>query len=342
MKFKIRFADQIVGVFIVAALISLIFVIIMLGTRQRWFAKDFFYKTYFDSAAGLGDTMVVQYKGFPIGRVRSVTLTNDDQVEVTFSIYDQYQNRVREGSLVELIVSPIGLGNQFVFHPGRGEDILEEGTLVPVVNSPQGRNFVRLGLANIPPRDDRINQLMAQVDRTLENLNTQIFPGVDVLLKDMDAVLVEVKEAVAGTDATVLGRTLGGVDELVNQDLDTILADAASILEDIKGISGDLEVLAARLSDPQGAVLTALDRNGAVYQNLEASLKSIAGTLRNLERTSALLPAQVPGVLAEVRNVLQGAQDLLTSLLNNPLLKGGVPIQVEIQTGGTNPRDIPF
>jgi phospholipid/cholesterol/gamma-HCH transport system substrate-binding protein len=139
MKFKIRFADQIVGFLIIAALISLIFVVFMLGTQQRWFAKDFFYKTYFDSAAGLGDNMVVQYKGFPIGNVRSVTLTNDDRVEVSFSIYDQYQNRVREGSLVELIVSPIGLGNQFIDSPGLGVDVQEEGALIPPVTSPQGR-----------------------------------------------------------------------------------------------------------------------------------------------------------------------------------------------------------
>jgi phospholipid/cholesterol/gamma-HCH transport system substrate-binding protein len=342
MKFKIRFADQIVGFFIVAALISLIFVIIMLGTQQRWFAKDFFYITYFDSAAGLGDNMVVQYKGFPIGNVRSVTLTSDDRVEVTFSIYDQYQNRVRVGSLVELIVSPIGLGNQFIFYPGLGEEVLEEGALIPMVNSPQGRNFVRLGIANVPPKDDRINQILAQVDRALENLNSQIIPGVDVVLRNMDAFLVELNNAAAGTDATALGRTVGGMDELVNQGLDTVLSDVESILADIKGISGDLTVLAAQLSDPQGAVLTTLDRNGAVYQNLEASLKSISGTLRNLERISALLPSQMPGVLAEVRNVLQGAQDLLTALLNNPLLRGGVPTQVEIQTGGTSPRDIPF
>jgi phospholipid/cholesterol/gamma-HCH transport system substrate-binding protein len=342
MKFKIRFADQIVGVLIVAALISLIFVVFMLGTQQRWFAKDFYYKTYFDSAAGLGDNMVVQYKGFPIGNVRSVTLTDDDRVEVSFSIYDQYQNRVREGSLVELLVSPIGLGKPFIFHPGLGEEVLEEGALIPPVNSPQGRSFVRLGLANVPPRDDRINQILAQVDRTLENLNAQIIPAADVLLRDIDAVLVELHEAVVGTDATVLGRTLGGVDELVNQGLDTVLPDVEAILGDIKGITADIETLTARLSDPAGAVLTTLDRNGAVYQNLEASLTSIAGTLRNLERTSALLPSQMPGVLAELRNVLQGAQDLLTSLLNNPLLKGGVPTQVEIQTGGTNPRDIPF
>lgn len=335
MKFKIRFADQIVGFFIIIALVVLVFVIIMIGSKQRWFAKDYFFKTYLGSASGLGDNMVVQYKGFPIGNIKSFGLTDEDQVEVTFSIYDKYVSRVRQGSLVELIVSPIGLGNQFIFYPGLGTELLEEGDLVPVVNSPQAVNLIKMGLARVPTRDDNITQLLALVDGVLTQFNTAILPELNVILRDLDDVLVEVKEAVAGTDKTSLGRTLGGIDKMVNVSLEPILGD-------IKKISGDLEILSAQLVEPDGLISTVLDTEGSVYKNLESSLQSVSGTLRNLEKTSAILPAQVPGIVSEVRDVLKSAEDVLTSLLNNPLLKHGVPPPVEVQSNGTSPRDISF
>jgi phospholipid/cholesterol/gamma-HCH transport system substrate-binding protein len=279
--------------------------------------------------------MVVQYKGFPIGNVKSFGLTDEDKVEVIFSIYDKYVSRVRQGSLVELMVSPIGLGNQFLFYPGLGTDLLAEGDLVPVVNSPQGVNFIKMGLARVPVRDDNITQLLALVDGVLTQFNTDLLPELNVILQDLDAVLVEVKEAVAGTDKNPLGRTLGGIDQLVNVSLEPILGD-------IKKISGDLETLSGQLVEPEGMIAAVLDTEGPVYTNLESSLKSVSGALRNLERTTAILPAQVPGIVSELRDVLKSAVDVLTSLLNNPILKNGVPPPVEVQTNGTNPRDISF
>ncbi len=41
MKFKIKFADQIVGLFIIIALVLFGTIVIMLGINQRWFSKNY-------------------------------------------------------------------------------------------------------------------------------------------------------------------------------------------------------------------------------------------------------------------------------------------------------------
>jgi phospholipid/cholesterol/gamma-HCH transport system substrate-binding protein len=333
MKFRIRFADQIVGFFIIFALVALVFVIFMLGSRQRWFANDHKYKTYFDTAAGIAVNMMVQYKGFTIGTVKSFRLTEDDEVEVIFSVYNEYGDRVRQGSLVDLEISPIGLGNHFYFYPGLGEDLIEEGGHVPNVQSPQGQTLIQLGLAKPPVKTDSISNLLAQVDGVLGNLN---------------GALTEVQDAITGTDATTLGRTLGGVEETIaglKGVTGNLNESLAPILADVKGITSDLETLTGKLAEPDGFVSTLLDTDGAVYTSLEASLKSIAGTLRNLEKTTDYLPAQMPqilGLVTELRITLETAQDVLTALLNNPLLKKGVPERARTQSSGTNPRDVRF
>ena len=50
MKFRIRFADKIVGFFIIAALVALVFIIFMLGRSHRRFRRDYEYLAYFESA----------------------------------------------------------------------------------------------------------------------------------------------------------------------------------------------------------------------------------------------------------------------------------------------------
>jgi phospholipid/cholesterol/gamma-HCH transport system substrate-binding protein len=333
MKFKIRFADQIVGIFIIIAFVVLIFVVFMLGSRQRWFAQDYQYRTYFDSASGLSSDMAVQYKGFTIGTIKSFQLTEEDEVEVIFSIYNEYGDRVRQGSLVELEVSPIGLGNHFYFYPGLGEDLIEEGGHVPDVRSPQGQTLIQLGLANPPAKTDSISNLLTQVDRVLGNLN---------------GVLGEVESAIAGTETTTLGRALGGVEEAVaglKGITGNIDQNLGPILADVKGISSNLDTLSGKLVAPDGFASALLDADGEIYTSLEAALQSVAGTLGNLEKVTNYLPPEMPqilGLISELRITLESVQDVIAALLNNPLLKKGVPERVQTQSSGTNPRGIQF
>ncbi|MDR3138500.1 MAG: MlaD family protein [Treponema sp.] len=339
MKFRIRFADQIVGALILFALASLVFIILTLGRTQRWFAKDFVFKAYFESATGLSNNMPVQYKGFTIGNVKSFGLNDADEVEVFFSIYEQYVSRARQGSLVELVVSPLaGLGNQFLFYPGQGAEALADGGVIPGVDSPEGRNLIRQGLARVPPKDDSITRLISQVEGVLAYLNSDLLGQADQVLRDLDGILVQVKDAFAGNAETSLGRSVGKIDSLLNDSLDPLLAD-------INQISSRLSLLTAELVKPGGTVMKVLDGEGAVYADLEASLNAVSKTLKNLEKTSAFLPSQLPQVaalLAELRTTLKTAEEVLIALTNNPLLKKGIPRGADVQSDSSHFRDISF
>jgi phospholipid/cholesterol/gamma-HCH transport system substrate-binding protein len=344
MRFRIRFAEQIVGILAVIALAVLGAVIFILGSHQRWFARDFRYLTYFDSAVGLSSNMPVQYKGFTIGNVKAVRLTGDDRVEAEINIFDIYVDRVREGSLVELMVSPIGLGNQFLFYAGLGEGPLAEGSVIPNAKSPEARNLIARGLAVAPSQDDSITILVSRANAVLE---------------DIGKVVAQVDAAFAGTGDTALGRIVGGAESVINTAGETLgtVEDAVSgvpeniqgsldkLLADIKPIIENLETVSGMLADPDGTVASVLDGEGEVYANLEASLKAVAGTLRNLEQATGFIPAQLPQIailILEIQEALRTAQDVLVALTNNPLLKRGVPPRGQTKTDGTGSRDIRF
>ena len=333
MRFRIRFAYQIVGILSILGLALILLVIFILGSSQRWFVRDYTYTAYFDSAYGLSANMPVLYKGFTIGNVKRYRLTGDDRVEVTFTIFNTYAIRVREGSLVDLQLSPIGLGNRFVFYSGLGANQLEEGYSIPIRNSPEGKRYIAQGLAAISAEEDKINGILDTTAALLANLNT---------------VAGEVEKALAGSQENAIGRILDGAEGTI-ADLslaaEELRGSLETLLGDIQPIVANLRTVSDSLADPAGTVGLLLDPQGPFYTNLDESLQSIAGTLANLEKTSAYLPTQLPQLgmmIIELRIALQSAQDVLTSLSNNPLIRSGIPRQTASQATGTNARDVSF
>jgi phospholipid/cholesterol/gamma-HCH transport system substrate-binding protein len=338
MKFSIRFADQIVGALIILAMIILVFVIFMLGSSQRWFSRDYSFKTYCPTANGLNKNMPVQYKSVTIGRVRSFELVGE-QVEVRFIIFDTYIDRVKKGSLVEVLPSPIGglVGNQFNFFPGMGKDPIPEGETIPTVNSDEGKRLVAMGLAIHPERNDNIGNIMNSVGALLGTL--------DLLLGDM-------QEAFEGTERTSLGRTMGGLEQAsvglqqMAQKLPTDIEGSINrITAQIEPILVNLRQVSGKIADPDGSIAAILDADGDVYKDLVKSLDALSGTLRNVEKTSEVLPAQAPqlgAMIAELRALINTLQDVGVAARNNPLLKGGIPEKKEANTGGANNRDMEF
>ncbi len=60
MKFRIRFAHQIVGIFVLLAILGIAAILILLGINQRWFAKDYYFWSTFRSAGGLSVGMPIR------------------------------------------------------------------------------------------------------------------------------------------------------------------------------------------------------------------------------------------------------------------------------------------
>lgn len=324
MKFKIRYADQIVGSLAIVAILALIAAIFLLGSKQRWFAKDYNFRATFDTATGFSVGMPLIYKGFTIGKIKQIDLTRDDAVDVRFYVFDTYYDRMKEGSVIELLTSPIPIiGNQFLLHPGNGTALIAEGSLIPRLDSPEGRALVAQGAVSIPKRDDTVNNMIAQINPILSNLN---------------GTLASVNGALNGEGTGPLAETMTNISGITG-DLDESLG---AMLADVKGITASLE---AAMANPTGPVAGLIDPDGTMFSSIEGSLDSVEGTLNNLEGASSILRTsgpQIARLLEDLRIAVEKGQDVLEALKNNPLLKGGVPERAHTDTSGTNSRNVEF
>jgi phospholipid/cholesterol/gamma-HCH transport system substrate-binding protein len=336
MKFKIRHADKIVGILALIALVFLILTIFFLGSKQRWFSAKHSFYTILDTASGVNENMSIVYKGFAIGSVGTIELINDpmlaenDKVKVSFTIFEEYIDRVKYGSLVNVNISPIGLGNQFLFYPGLGEP-LEENAMIPLISSTEGQRLILENQSQVSEGEDNLSALFTQANDFLQNVN---------------AVLQDAGDAIAGTDATALGRIIGGVEETITSVSDlasNVDVELSPILHEIQSTVSSLNTaissLNEKLNDPDGLLSSLLAADGVMFNDLENSLQSLSTTLNNIEKISG---TQASGLIEELRVTISSAEDVLESLKNNPLLKKGFTEDVNAESGGNSPRDISF
>jgi phospholipid/cholesterol/gamma-HCH transport system substrate-binding protein len=170
MKFKIRFAEQVVGIFVLLAIVAVAAILIFVGVNQRWFARNYHFTSRFETGGGLAVGMPIMLKGFEIGKVSRVSLNEDNQVDIEFSIQDTYYGKVLPYSILELTSSPIGLGVTLKFHPGaKGGPPVEEGSFIPSLDIPEGRALVEQELVVIPRGEDVIGSVIAKVNPILED-----------------------------------------------------------------------------------------------------------------------------------------------------------------------------
>lgn len=333
MKLKIRFAQQIVGVFVLVAAVAIVAIVVSMGANQRWFAKNYEYHSVFSTAQGLTNGMAITYKGFQIGKITDISLVARNEVRVDFYVQDTYVDLVVEHSILQLVSSPIGIGGGLVFHRGKSEtEPLPEGTLIPVLTSKEGQRIVNEELVLMPTSSDSISQIIGQVEPIMKNVNT--------LLVSVNTTLGTVNDALAGRDEGPLGETLTMVTTLLEEVERTLVAvsdEATVVLTNVGGITENLEATTAELRDPtgmvprlldaNGSIATILDDNNALYDQVEQMLVSINATLDEVNEVALYVndaTPQIAGLLEESREAISTGQDVLEGLSNNPLIRGGI------------------
>lgn len=351
MKFRIRFAHQVVGVFILVALAFVLAILVLMGINQRWFAKNYYYESEFDSAGGLSVGMAVTFRGFEIGRVTEISLSEDNRVEVDFYIEDTYVDRVYQNSVLQLTSSPIGLGGGLVFHQGvQSTEPLPEGSFIPSLSIEEGRRLLAQGKVELPRSSDAIGSLIDQLDPILTNVN-KVLMEVEVTLATVNSALEGEDEGPMGEMLTNLNALMVEVDRTLQETTgrtNVVLDNVGVITENFSEASqefADPTGIIPKLLDPKGSIATILDDNNALYDQIEAILVSMNQTASDVEELSGFMNTQTPQIaalLAEGREAVETGQDVLEGLSNNPFLRGGITPRLDQPTTFQSYRETEF
>lgn len=340
MKFKFRHADKIVGLFALVAILLMVVTTVFAGVNQKWFTKKIHFVSLFTSAEGLKVGMGVNLRGFEIGRVKTISLNADNQVDLDFYIYETYHDRILPDSVLVLPSGLLGASAALDIYPGLAEGLpLPAGTYVPSTQTVEGKMLVKTRRVDRPEGGDAITDILAELPELLDNLNSTV-ASIGTLTTTLDT---GIKGEGNDSFSAVIRNT-----EDVTRGLDRSIRD-------VNQVTSSLAVLAAELEDPTGLIPTLLDPDGSLdtllnddnvlWDHILAILVQLEGAMEGVNTLStsmAGLSPQLALTLDETIRSLKEAQKVMEGLQNNPLLKKGISEESAPENPGADIREDEF
>ena len=315
MKFKIRHADKLVGVFSLVAVAGLIFVIIFIGLKQDVFAKKNYYYAVFDTGEGMAPGMDLTYKGFSIGKIKSVSLEGW-MVRVDFYVLGKYEEYVKENSLVAFSAGIAGFGTSFDFYPGVGPGLIPENSEMYRLDSGYGKKIISERKNFVMSQDDSIAELVSKVSKILDDVNLLLKNLNGALTGTVDSELSEIFKNLNRL-SSMLGSEKGTVPGILGPEmageLSSLLGGIAKIFTDEKG------AMAGILGDETSRNIEEL------MANLTDITDNLTGVTSNADTLVSNMTPEVDGALKELNRLLIDVDDVLEGVKNLPLIRNGVP-----------------
>ncbi|HPY87345.1 MAG TPA: hypothetical protein PLG34_05125 [Spirochaetota bacterium] len=112
MKFKMRHADKIVGIFLFLSIFILLLTIIMILLNQKTFTKKIYYKSRFADRVGLKINQDINFKGFVVGKITKFKLNSipnklsleEFETHIMSKIRIKYKDEKSRNEIIDYII----------------------------------------------------------------------------------------------------------------------------------------------------------------------------------------------------------------------------------------------
>ena len=163
-----------IGFFVIIALLGIVLTVVAVGIQQDVFSPKTRLFIITDSGQDISEGMAVKLRGFNIGKVEKLELTDDARVKVTLSILRSHMQWVRSDSKARL---------------------LKEGVI--------GANIIEITLGSEKEKPLEHNAVLAfERERGLGQVVDQLYAEVIPLIEDLKRVARRADTLLAGLPAT--------------------------------------------------------------------------------------------------------------------------------------------
>jgi phospholipid/cholesterol/gamma-HCH transport system substrate-binding protein len=245
---QLKWSELRVGVTVIAASLTLGFLLLLMGGTAGLFTKRITVRSYFDNASGLRKGAPVRLSGVDIGNVTDIRIVNERDrqltpVEVTMRLTTKYHYALRRDSVTSLDTAGV-----------LGETYLDIDSSQAV--GPEAGDGDTLPTQVHPD----FNQVVRASQSTLQNM--------DALLKRADRILAFAESGKGSLGKLIYDPTL------YNRFSDTV-ADFQKIVNEVSSGQGSLGALIKR-NDAYDKFLSTLDKMNAVVDDIQQG-KGTAG-----------------------------------------------------------------
>lgn len=353
--FRLKHTDHIVAAFLLSVAAVLAVSVFLVVRNHNMWKRRFTYKTVFDDGGGIKPETPVRIAGIEVGSVRSVTLTGNDKVEVTFDVLEEYSDRLRsdppDGSCGRSKVSVIDSEEQrnaaraaqrncgsrvaASVPAGLGAFLPTSGLIIQVGN----RKNPVVAPGDYVPADETedLGDLIARLQQegTVQNVR-DIVVQMDALLKNINDPAGPIQQTLHAV-AEVSGRAAEGkglLGEVTREDT-PIQRQVTASLQKLDSALGHVERAA---TDVQQIAASVAGR-GDEIENLISRLAAFSEDARRIGQDLAEIAEDTRGLPTDVRDAvsnLNGRIDDMGLILDG--LKTSFPLNMVVDDTQKGPR----
>jgi phospholipid/cholesterol/gamma-HCH transport system substrate-binding protein len=355
MNYRLKYANQIVSIFVLVALVALIGFIVLIAIKQKAFETKLDYYTHVSDATGLSPQTQLLFKGFEIGRVKSFSLNPDGWIKVHLIIFQKYKHLFTKDSVINRLTNPLTQKTQLEFVQNLASKVpIKEEEFILSTDTAEG--LKRYRQLSVGKSSDMITSILANVDRLVQELGKDNNADKGALFRflyHLANVSAESERSIKQVNQLLKDASLfvGNMNRDNNADqgaLFRVLYNAAEMSEQmrkevqqIENLLKTLNQTAIEYQQPDSLLIKMVDPTG---QNLLLPIKGVIKSLdENLKETQELLKffnrqkPEIATMVGQINTSLEKAQKTMEALNNNPLLKSGVP-QTGLPSTGTGYR----
>jgi len=281
--FKFRYVNELVGAFVLLAVLLLLAGIVVTGRVQGWFEPTYEIRTIFpeQGSMGLRPGAEVRVLDAPVGVVKSIEPREDGELEGVFQIRGRFFQYIRDDS-VAIVKLTFGLaGDAYVeITRGRGEPIPEAGAYITITQD----------TAILDIAEELLEEVRAVTVPAIEQLQLAMeeYTGLAADLRDPDG---PVQEMLASLNSIAKGLEAGeGAagkllrDPEVAADVERIVFSIQYTVDHVNEILEQVAIAAAELPQITGRLKGEMeDIPGLVYQT-QVTLQETEVLLKGLQR----------------------------------------------------------
>ena len=316
---KYRFLDQIVGAFLVFALVLVVVSVVTIGRGKAWFKRYDTYFAVFKEGYGLQPGSKLKMLEIEIGKVKAIDIDESNQVRLTLKILEEVSPKIKTDSLLAVEGTPI-LGSSYLsLTPGTPSgQILPKESRIPSEDKKSIQDYLDyLRSLDLEEKFATLTKILVDVSEITHQLKDPDGP--------LFGVLNEARSTISG-----LRSGEGTAGKLLKDD--GLYVSINQRLEEVKPVLSNFDRISQRLV----TVSTQVER---MLANLEETAGSLPQIMANVEATTKTLPllvqevrvtlAEVSPVLRVARRTLNDTESVVKSLKSNRLIQMNIPAQEE-------------
>lgn len=335
MNFKLRNANKLVALFLLAAVIIVLATMVFTGDITDLFSQKYFFTSVFDDTIGLSPGLPVKLKdlNIEIGKVETVESGNiKGQIKVKYSVLRNYVDTYLKRDTVAFFESPVIpiIGGDTVLTLTIGEDSknlipLHNKTHKPLINKlyipsnqtnegkvilsknyykEEGENPINSIINNIDSLTAEISRPEGSVQQTLANIEEITNPAKSELLRTTNDLIKSLADLMDKVNEGDVGDLLG---EPIYKEVLSILEEIQLTIEDVR--KGTI-VSINDVIEEQNANITSL-LNDSIKSILDSDVKNLI----NNEVGPAI--SQVSNSVEDVTNQIETLLITINGFVNN-------------------------